>query len=315
MSKLSEDAVKNDQEIGLPLIEVEKIYLDAEFNCRGAFRPMDCLELARDVARHGLQQPVVVRPLRSDDNEEVHLLSKGFTHKMIAGHRRVTAYKINEHPVIPAILKDKDIDDFTAKDINAVENLQRTELNLQQECNAIRHYWIADWSREEIGERIGKSPGWVQIRVMLLAMPQVIQDAAGQGYIKGTDIRELHKYKNPAEQLKAAGILRDRRKYDKSAKGITRLIKKREKASTKKMRGKVEIFEMMEHLRDTFSGANTDEIEIPLEDIISPEGNSIATRSLAWAAGEIDNLTFATSIKAFAMTIGVAYTMPEYEQE
>lgn len=308
---MTPEAIKNDNELGLPLVEVDKIYLDAEFNCRGAFSPMDCTELARNIARKGLQQPVVVRPLREHD--ESLLISKGLTHKMIAGHRRLTAYKINEWNVIPAIVKDANINEFDARDINAVENLQRSELNLLQESNAIKHYWRANWSREDIADRVGKSPGWVQIRIMLLAMPEEIQVAAGQGYIKGTDVRELNKYRNPSEQLRMAGIIHDKRKSGEN-RNVTDHIRKKDTPDSKKHRKRGQIFEMIELVQDamrehqTINGLTSDKI-------ITVGGNSFATRAMAWCAGEITTLQFHSALHEFCSIVGVDYTVPSFTEE
>lgn len=309
---MTPEAIENDKNLGLPLIEVDKIYLDSDFNCRGQFSPMECIELAKDIARRGLQQPVVVRPL-NDTPEELHLKKRGYTHIMIAGHRRLTAYKINNHDVIPCIVKPKDLSAFDAKDLNAVENLQRKELNLQQECQAIKHYWMAGWTREEVAERVGKSPGWVQIRYMLLEMPQEIQEAAGQGYIKTQDVRELNKYKNPVEQLKMAAIIRDRRKAGET-RNVTAHIRKKDKATTKKHRGRSELFSMIEYLQDIFSKVDRDQM-IPVNELITPGGNCIATSALAWAAGEITALEFHTALKDFCILIGLHYDIPDFSSK
>lgn len=313
MADMTPEAIKNDKELGLPLIPVKAVYLDAEFNCRGAFSPVECTELAKDIARRGLQQPIVVRPLRDEDAEEKHLIRRGFIYKMIAGHRRLTAYKINNHHELPSIIKSKDISDFDARDINAVENLQRKELNLLQECNAIRHYWMAAWSREETAERIGKSPGWVQIRYMLLEMPEEIQEAAGQGYINTTDVRELNKYKNPTEQLRLAGIIRDKRKAG-VGKNVTDAIRKKDKASAKKHRGRAQIFEMIGYVQEACKGADQDAL-IEIAQVNTVGGNNIGTSCLAWCAGEITTIDFHQRLKEYCDQLGIFYELPEFESE
>jgi hypothetical protein len=42
-------------------------------------------------------------------------------------------------------------------------------------------------------------------------------------------------------------------------------------------------------------------------------GNGLHTRSLAWAAGEISDLDFYTSIKDYANEMGIDYIMPNIE--
>ena len=50
------DATKID------LLPVKDIFSDPTFNCRGTIAPMDASELATDIDKHGLQQPIVVQP-------------------------------------------------------------------------------------------------------------------------------------------------------------------------------------------------------------------------------------------------------------
>lgn len=309
---MTPEAIQNDESLGLPLLNVSKIYLDADFNCRGAFSAIDCVELARDIARRGLQQPVTVKPLNDLDPTEKRLLDQGLEYKMIAGHRRLMSYRINQRDLIPAIIKAKDMSAFEAKDLNAIENLQRKELNLQQECNAIRHYWFAQWSREDVSERVGKSPGWVQVRYMLLEMPQQIQDAAGQGYITTQDVRELYKYRrNAVEQLKMAGIIRDKRKAGE--RGVTNHIRKKDKPNTKKHRGRAQIFEVMYQLQDVFKQRK--DCTVASGALITDGGNNLATAALAWCAGEISTFEFYINVDSYCKVLGIPYTMPEMSSE
>lgn len=306
---LSSDAIKNDQELGLPLIPIKDIFLDHGFNCRGHFAPSECVELAKDIARRGLQQPIVVRPLEETEDS----VKFGFTHKVLAGHRRVTAYKILEADVIPAIVKQGHMTLFDEKDINAVENLQRAELNLEQEANAIRHYWMAGWNRQEIAERVGKSPGWVQIRVALLELPEEIQHLAGQGYIKTQDIQELKKYKSTQEQLKLAGMLRDRRKAGET-QNVTHHIRKKDKGSTRKHRKPVQIFEFMNTIRETLQDVDLQGEPIRRDELITSQGNLFATRCLAWAAGEINTYEIHRELQDLCTILGIDYQLPEFEE-
>ena len=308
---LSPEALENDESIGVPLTPIKQIHIDHEFNCRGHFSPMTCVELAKDVARRGLQQPITIRPLREDDDVENLLMrEKNFTHVIIAGHRRFTAYKILNAERIPTIIKPADLDRFEAKDLNAIENLQREELNLQQECMAIKHYWMADWTREDVAQRIGKSGGWVQTRYMLLNMPQEIQDLAGQGYVKAGDLRDLYKIKDPTRQIKAAAMLRDARRDGRgSATQILNKVKPKDSVTTKKQRGRQEIFDFMDIVRAAL--ADYDLTTVPATKLVTAEGNCFATRCLAWASGQVTTGEIHADLQEFAALVGKEYEMPE----
>lgn len=315
----TEKAAENDRNLGVPLIKVSEIFLDHEFNCRGHFAASDCVELAKDIAVRGLQQPVTVRKLREKDIPEKHLknemdiIGKGFRYKMIAGHRRLMAYRINQTECVPAFIKPEDLPEFEARDLNAIENLQRKELNLFQEAVAVKHYWMAGWNRQEVADRVGKSPGWVQIRFMLLDMPEQIQIAAAQGYLTQEDIRELNKYEDAVQQLKMAGMIRDRRKAGQK-KNITNLIRKKDAPNSKKHRKREQLFEMIHHLQETLYKVDGD-VEIKVAEIVTPEGNCLSTRILAWAAGEITTLEVHQSIRDFCEALGYFYEIPEFAPE
>lgn len=315
-TNMTDAAIKNDRELGNALIPVKEIFCDHEFNCRGWFSPVTCIELAKDIAQKGLQQPIVVRELRTEDKpgfpKDVEALEKGCKYKIIAGHRRWTAYIINEASVIPAIIKSGETTEWEEKDINAVENLQRADLNFLQEANAIRHYWMAGWPRQDIADRIGKSAGWVQIRVILLEMPPEVQEAAGQGYIKPGDMHALNKFsKNPNELLKRAGILRDKRATGEG-RDILHVIKEKDRPDSKKIRGKREMFDMMEHIRLTLMAGNKEEFA-DVDKMITPGGNCLATRALAWACGEITTLEIHQDLQEFCETVGLKYVIPQFE--
>jgi ParB-like chromosome segregation protein Spo0J len=204
------------------------------------------------------------------------------------------------------------VSDFDCRDVNAVENLQRKDLTLYQEARSIKHYWLADWPRDEIATRVSKSPGWVQVRCMLLEMEPEIQQAADQGYLLQSDIRELYKYKG-TERLKRAGLVRDARKSGQT-KNIVDKIKKKAKASSKKRRTEYEIQELMEYIRIHFERVDPEETMI-LSDFISPQGNSIIHRVMAWVSGTITSLDVHMSLRDFCRKMGIEYTLPEFEPE
>lgn len=312
---LTELALENDQNLHVTQVPVKSVYLDHDFNCRGWFSPQECVELARDIAERGLQQPITVRPLRTEKRNELlaetELIDKGYLYKVISGHRRMYAYQINETEMIPAIVKDAYLSEFDQKDLNAIENLQRKELNLQQEANSIRHYWMACWSREDIARRIGKSPGWVQIRLMLLEMPEDVQKLAGQGYLKTDDVRTLNKIKKPDELLRTAGLMRDA--YKKGERGVAQRIaaKRSQKSTTKKYRSRAEILKLQEEIQDLLSQVNLEQ-QVSLGDIITKQGNTLVTFTLAYCAGEINAIEYHMQLRDFMNKLGVEHELPNF---
>lgn len=308
---LSERALANDIATGIPLIPVKDIYSDSEFNCRGFFTATDVMELVRDTAERGLLEPIVIRPLWANELEPA---AKGFKYSLVAGFRRYTAYKVNNAEAIPAIVRHDIKTEFDARDINAIENLQRKDLTFWQEARSIQHYWVASWGRDQIAQRVSKSSGWVQLRVMLLECEKEIQMAADQGYILPADIRDIHRLKGD-ERLRVAGRIRDARKSS-STGGTSKLIaariaaKKLDKPETKKVRKPPEVQELMESLRK-YNRLIDRTKDYPGSYFITEGGNSIAHRIVAWSAGEISTWELHRSLQTYYTQFGVIYVIPE----
>lgn len=300
---LSEKAIQHDKECGARLIPVKEIYADSEFNCRGSITATSIIELVADVAVRGLLLPIIVRPVWDNEKE---LIKKGFNWSLVAGFRRYSAYKANEAELIPTTVQNIQ-SDFECHTVNAIENLQRQDLTLWQEAKSIKHYWLADWSRQEVARQVSKSDGWVQVRYMLLGMPEEIQRAADQGYIIQSDIRELYKYEG-AEQLRMAGVVRDIRKKG-LIRDVTKHIKKKDKLEAMKVRSRKDVENMMEHIRLSLKTIDREQM-IPVSSIISKQGNMFFHRALAWATGTISTLDLYQDIQTFLRSFGADYEIP-----
>lgn len=299
---MSPQALENDKSLGVPLIPVKEIYQDDDFNSRDWFSPTSCLPLAQDIGQRGLVQPITVRALRPCASStlpgEEALIAKGYKYKLIAGFRRKTAYAINNAEVIPAIVKDAYISDFDCRDINAVENLHRSNLNLYEECRAIRHYADAGWTPQEIADRVNQSSAWVDVRLKLLKLPKEIQEMAAQGHIIQADIRDLYTYRHERDELlRAAAKLRDLRKSGQK-RNITRLIAKKDRPNAKKARKRMEVFELMQIIRELSKMVNED-ATVVAGNVFTKNGNSLITRVLGWASGEVTSEEMYGSIKEY----------------
>lgn len=285
----SESASKFDSEMEIKMIDVAKIYSDPVFNCRGHISPLEVIDLAKNIAQHGLQQPAVVRP-RGDETPP------GFDYRLVMGHMRHRAYQVNGTQKMPCVVR-YDLDDFQARTLNAVENLKRHNLNVLQEARTVRPYNDAGWSRDEIAKTLGMSTGWVQIRIMVLELPEEIQLAVAAGFIGQTQIRDLHSLKHvPEKQMELARKLKESKERGDKRSGALAIQKATVKPTTKRHRKKIEIFEMMQHIYKGAGGAN------------------LATRALAWAAGEINDFDLYKSIKEHCDEKGIDYEMPDPDE-
>ncbi|GAG16180.1 unnamed protein product, partial [marine sediment metagenome] len=50
-------------------IEINRIWSDNDFNCRGVIVPLDVIDLVKDIDRNGLQFPICVQPISDVKSE------------------------------------------------------------------------------------------------------------------------------------------------------------------------------------------------------------------------------------------------------
>ena len=255
-------------------IPLEEIHYDESFNCRGAITPLDVVDLAKDIDLRGLIQPVVVRPDTSNPK---------YKYLLIAGYRRFTAFKVLGKAGIPAVINDTIEDEMDARLFNLSENLQRKELNIYQEAKALEKLMMLGLGEFEAAGKLNKSRGWIQIRYMVLKLPDEIQQEIAAGFFNQPQIRDI--YTHFSRHGKEASFVVAREFKDdkiKGRKGTRRKPKKdtEKEAKAKRHRNRAEIFDAQDRVRED-------------------HGNSIITRTLAWCAGEITSHDFDRAIAEF----------------
>lgn len=268
------------------MIPLKDIFADSDFNCRGEIAPIDVVDLAKDIEQSvspenptGLQSPIIVQPY-----DKV----PGKKYRIVAGHRRYESFKILKRSHIPAFVRT-DLTDLAARILNLGENLKRKDLNPVQEARALDHLKQAGMGQEEVAARLGMSRGWVQVRFMILDMPEDIQNEIAAGLLNQHQIREIHMM--PTEdQYKAVKAIKEAKERGEKAKPV---IKKRGDALRKRIRKPPEIFVMIEHIMEALGGAN------------------LATRALAWSAGEISDMELFRDIREEAEAAGRRYEVPK----
>ena len=127
-------------------------------------------ELAENISRNGLLQPIVVRP------------ASGGRYTIIAGERRWRAARLAGLTELPVIIKE--VSDREASELALIENLQREDLDPIEEAAAYRR--LADeysMTQEEIAGAVGKSRAAVANAVRLLKLPEEMQKALSAGEI------------------------------------------------------------------------------------------------------------------------------------
>ena len=264
-------------------LKMSEIFADPTFNCRGSIAPIDVAELARDIDEHGLQQPIVVKPIKSGE-----ALRPEHKYKVVSGHRRHRAFQVLNRETIPCIV-NPDLTDAQALILNLGENLHRKDLNIMQEATAIDRLKMEGFTIADVSAALNKSSTWVQVRFILLELPEVIQEAAAAGFINHKHIRDLHRMKDVKSQLEAAKKIKEAKlrgeRPPNMKKGAKRDIIKM------KARDRDDIFWMQDHIQDAV-------------------GNNFGTRCLAWCAGEISDFDLFQDLEQIAIKAGLKYTIP-----
>lgn len=167
--------LKNDVE--KQSLPIDKI-VPNQHQPRKYFAPEALEELASSIAKEGILQPLLVRPL-PDGNYQI-----------VAGERRWRASRLANLRTLPVIVKE--MSDEQALAIALIENLQREDLNPMEE--ALGYKDLRDTfglSQEEIAARVGKSRPAVANTLRLLQLPLPLQEDIAIGRITQGHARPL----------------------------------------------------------------------------------------------------------------------------
>lgn len=278
--------------INVATIPTDSILVDHEFNCRGEISPTDCVDLAQDIERQGLMQPIVVSLFSEEDKKKYNK-----TYRLLAGFRRwVAVSKVLKRDIILALIRKEELSETDARILNLAENLKRKELNIVQEAKAIENLYRLGLSEALVSERLGMPRGWVQIRFMLLKLPTDIQSEVRAGTVNQSEIRQLytiHKTGNRVALEEAVRGIKDAkiRGVDKPRNVLPMEMRKQQK----KIASKQEQEEMLIYLAN-----------------IGLSG--FATKCLAWASGNITLDQFFDAIKTEKAAKGEDWSVPTNEQ-
>jgi ParB family chromosome partitioning protein len=261
------------------ILPINSVYADDSFNCRGKIQPFDVKELADSIRTNGLLQPVLVQELT--DAERLKY-GTDCQYRLLAGFRRHMAHLlVLQSTTIQACVSKKHLTESEAFILNLAENLEREDLTIMQESRSVARLVLGGMTDKEVGAKLGKSRGWVSVRLMLLNLPREVQAEAELGNIGQMQIRELYTLQvggaTEEKIIKAVRALKHAKETGKQAT-LKKVTKKN--LSAKRARNKGEIFSMMEVIQKSI-------------------GNNIATRAMAWCTGEISTEELVTSLEEF----------------
>jgi ParB family chromosome partitioning protein len=176
-------------------------------------------ELAASLTRHGIIQPVVVRP------------TPGGGYRLIAGERRLRAARMAGLEMIPAIVRD--VDEGAGLELALVENLQREDLDPIDEAHGYEALMeVSGLSQADVADRVGKNRSTVSNALRLLDLSLEIQELISNGYLSAGHGRAILAAGEAAAQQKLAERIVKRGLSVREAEALARGTRKRRKKST-----------------------------------------------------------------------------------
>ena len=135
-------------------------------------------ELADSIEKHGLIQPIVVRPTSSG------------VYQIVAGERRWRACRMAGLREVPVVIKE--LDDQKYFEIALIENLQREDLNAVEEAQGYKTLIdVYHLTQEQVAESVGKSRSAVTNALRLLNLNADALEALKNGQITAGHARAI----------------------------------------------------------------------------------------------------------------------------
>ena len=132
-----------------------------KYQPRKDMNPEKLQDLANSIAMQGIVQPIVVRHISPQQYE------------IVAGERRWRAAQLAGLQDVPVIIKE--MDDRTAMAIALIENIQREDLNVLEEAEALQRLLTEfEMTHQQVADAVGKSRATVTNFLRLLDLaPEV----------------------------------------------------------------------------------------------------------------------------------------------
>lgn len=185
---------------------------------RKIFADESLAELADSIAKYGVLQPLLVRPVGDTG------------YQLIAGERRWRAARLAGLTEVPVVIRE--MTDEEAAALALIENLQREDLNPVEEAYGFRKL-MDDFglTQEEAAEKVGKSRPAVANALRLLKLPAEILDLVRENKISAGHARALLSFPDEAQMLQTADLIVEKgisvRETERLAKKAARPIKEK----------------------------------------------------------------------------------------
>lgn len=170
-------------------------------------------ELADSIAKHGVIQPLLVRPMPDG------------SYQLVAGERRWRASRMAGLTEVPAVIKE--LSDDEAMALALIENLQREDLNAIEEAQGIKALMdTLSLTQDEAAERVGKSRPAVANALRLLKLPDSVIALVSDGKLSPGHARALLGFKDEQDIIETADLIIEK---GLTVRDVEKLVKKRNK--------------------------------------------------------------------------------------
>jgi ParB family chromosome partitioning protein len=185
-----------DKQYKVYQIPIFEIWVDDGFNCREGITPESVESTAASIEQDGLLFPVDVQPISEADDPP-----GGFKYKLICGFRRLTACKQLGWATIPARIRTG-LTGRQSSLLNLIENLERKDLNILEEANALDKLFPTYRTIRSIAKELKKTEKWVQVRQHLILLSPWIQKAAASGRFTERDLQTIQHAHDPDDKAR-----------------------------------------------------------------------------------------------------------------
>lgn len=170
-------------------------------------------ELADSIAKHGVIQPLLVRPMPDG------------SYQLVAGERRWRASRMAGLTEVPVVIKE--LSDDEAMALALIENLQREDLNAIEEAQGIKALMdTLSLTQDEAAERVGKSRPAVANALRLLRLPDSVIALVSDGKLSPGHARALLGFKDEQDIIETADLIIEK---GLTVRDVEKLVKKRNK--------------------------------------------------------------------------------------
>lgn len=171
---IENDSEDNNGSVTLKISEIEPNRTQP----RKEFDDKALSELAESISKHGLLQPLLVRPLTLGG------------YQIVAGERRYRACRMAGITEVPVIIRE--LGDTETMELALIENLQREDLTPLEEALGYKVLMEEHgFSQDEVAQSVGKSRPAVANALRLLKLPESITEYLKDGKITAGHARAL----------------------------------------------------------------------------------------------------------------------------